>query len=216
MAFYPIRRARLSPPFSEGIDTSNEFGRKVDWWWTPHRSLGAFTKSVGMAGIMANPSAGQAFGRASVCLNDTFTVVLLLAFPSANVSSSTILTVGSGDGFRIDTTTTGGGMYAAWTAQGVANGDDSFRDATGIFDTRLVVLVSDWSSSGQTSWWKRTGEAETTWTDSWNYAEPTNAAVEIGGSGSAASFIYGAMILRGNAGQRGARKLIADPWQMFL
>lgn len=216
MAFYPLRRARLSLPFGDGIDWQNEFGRRIDWWWTPAKSLGAFTKSVGRSGILADPVNGAYFGPASVCLGDTFCVVVYMAFPAASIAKNSTINVGTSTGFRLETTTTGGGIYAQWTANGVANGADGARDGTASFDTRLVAIVSDWSSAGQTSWWRRAGEPEVTWTDSFNYAEPTVPTVRIGATDAAPAHVYAAFIMRGNVGREGARKLIADPWQVFV
>jgi len=216
MAFYPIRRARLSAPFGEGIDWNNEIGRRVDWWWTPAKSLGSFTKSVGKAGILADPANGQALGKAEVCLGNTFSIFLLLACPYANMDSDRVLSVEAGEAFNLDIATTASAINATWRANWSSAGQTAQCDGSGVFDTRLIALVSDWNGSGQTSWWKREDQPEVTWTDAWGYAAPSDTTVYLGSNSTASTHIYGAFILRGNLGPTAARKLIADPWQVFV
>lgn len=211
----------IRPPWTQQpqqaveIDRTNAFGSRCDFSWLASLNANGVPKIAASAGLAANFSTQIGYGKANAVAARPFTVVLVMAFPAPSVGSGYGIYVGSGNGFRLDTFTTGGGIYAAWTANGVGNGDNTFRDGSGVFDMRPVVLVSDWTSTGQTSWWQRQGMAPVSWSDSFGYNGPSDTTVYLGQNGAGAGRMFAAAILRGNVGEAGARLLLQNPWQIF-
>jgi len=197
------------------IDRNNVFGQRCTFAWTASKDRSGQPKIFANAGHAVNFNTFTAAGKSLASLSRPFTIVLVMAFPVASVGSGYGIYVGSGNGFRLDLQTTGGGIYAGWTANGVANGSSQPRDGTATFDMRPVVLVSDWTATGQTSWWKRQGEPLVTWTDSLGYINPTDSTVYLGQNATGCQRHYAAFILKGNVGETGAKNLIENPWQIF-
>ena len=197
------------------INRKNQFGTKVDCYYLASELRHGEPRMTGPAGLASDFQSQIVVGNAPCTANRPFTVVAVMAFPAANLSAQQQISVGSGNGFRSDIYTSGGGIYASWTASGVANGNASYRDASGQFDMRKVVLVSDWTTTGQVSWWKRDGFDLVSWSDTFDYLSPSDTRLFLGQSGTGAGKFYAAYILRGNVGESGARKLIENPWQIF-
>jgi len=197
------------------IDRANTFGARCDFSWLASNDAKSAQKIVTNQAIAANFTTQIGYGKSNAVAARPFTVVLVMAFPVPSVGGGYGIYVGSGNGFRLDVMTTGGGIYAGWTANGVANGVNSPWDASGVFDMRPVVLVSDWTAAGQTSWWQRQGMAPVSWSDSLGYNSPSDTTVYLGQDFAGAERMFAAYILKGNVGEAGARELLRNPWQIF-
>ena len=212
----PSRRIWTLPPGGPvQLDRRNPFGERCDLAWLAAADASGHQRIPGHDAQAVNFAAMTAVGKSPAVAARPFTVVLVMAFPVASVANGYGIYVGSGNGFRLDMMTTGGGIYAGWTANGVANGGNTARDGTAKFDMRPVVLVSDWTATGQTSWWRRRGEAMVSWSDSFGYLAPSNTTVYLGQGAAGCERHYGAYLLEGNVGEAGARALLENPWQIF-
>jgi len=198
-----------------GIDKGNRFGSRVDSWYLASEFKAKQASIITPNGVATDFSSQYVIGNSPSVAGRPFTLVFVFTMPVANVGAKDSVYVGSGNGFRASPYTSSGGMYWPWTANGVANGEGSPRDASGVFDNRKIVLVSDWTATGQTSWWKRDGVDLVSWSDTFGYIPPTDLSVKIGQSGNGAAKFLAAYVLEGNVGAQGAAEIIKNPWQIF-
>jgi len=198
-----------------GINRQNQFGAKVDCYYLASELRNGHPRVTGPSGLASDFQSQIVVGNAPCTASRPFTVVVVMAFPQANIAAQAQIYVGSGNGFRLDTNTTEGGMYGLWTANGVANSAMPHLYASNQFDMRKIVLVSDWTPSGISSWWRRDGFSAQSFSETIGYIAPTDTRLLLGLNPNGAAKFYGVYILRGNVGEAGARKLIENPWQIF-
>jgi hypothetical protein len=198
------RRVRTSQPQSEA-KTGGLFS------WVPS---GVPTKTTPF-GVRTNLSSQVKIG--STALPARFTVVLIISTPVAGGTGELfrIATTGlASNGIRIDAGAGTTSTVFAYTANGVVNGAGK-TIAYAAVNEAPVVMVSNWTPTGHTSWGGKGCEAVTVWAESMSMIVPSPPNIYIG-AGTNPCHPYGVIILPGNVSDAQARAIIRNPYQIFL
>lgn len=210
MRWLSAQGTRLSQP--QGAARGTEAG----FFW----AAGAQSGGVGLGGKAYTASATTTIGAVPFVGSKTFTVIVVLAAPTASTASAEALRIGgASDGIRLDIGTTGGGINPIrWTANGVANLTSQIFNISA-FSTAPMVSVASFSGSNAEVWTGATAPAGGIeagvqyFSQSVSMATPTTRTVQI--AGGAARHIYGVVVLPRRVSGAEARQIVANPWQLF-
>lgn len=191
-------------------------GTEAGFFW----SAGAQSGGVGLGGKAYTASATTTIGAVPFVGSKTFTVIIVLAAPTASTASAEALRIGgASNGIRLDIGTTGGGINPArWTANGVANLTPQIFNISA-FSTAPMVSVASFSGSNAEVWSGATAPAGGIeagvqyFSQSVSMATPTTRTVQI--AGGAARHIYGVVVLPRRVSDAEARQIVANPWRLF-
>lgn len=195
-------------------DRNHFFGGKCDYLWTPANDIKGVPKTRSYNGLTGVASAGVSTGTSRVLSQRPWSTVVVLTFPTANQTSSKLFDAGnSTGGARLLAATGGSSFQLCWVASTVGSGNNQLVE-TGItaFSKVAGVLVTNWTSAGQTSWFKRPGKPVFTWTDALAIVSPTDLRVVFNPCGTIGIEMAAISSTLLNVTQ--VRSLLDNPWQI--
>lgn len=143
----------------------------------------------------------------------TYTLVLGLVFPDASRGPSKLIAIPSGN-FRLETYTTGGGVYLNYIHTGSAAAA-AIVTGVGGFDTQMWTYVLRYNGTSLISYLKRGDDSVmTTTTETLGYSNTGSAAIEIGDT-AGGNGIYAAILIPSDIGDTEAQALRDNIWRAF-
>lgn len=212
MTRFAVPRAG-QPPGVVVPSRANFFGGKCDYLWTPGNDGGKIPKVRSYNGLAGVPNAAFNTGTSRNLGLRPWCSVLVMMFPTA-AQSGTLFNAGNNTGgARLVVATGGSSIQLNWVASTVGGGTNQLVE-TGItaFNKIAGVLVTNWTASGQTSWFKRPGKPVFTFSDALAIVSPTDFSVNLGAAGTIG--IELAAISSGILNATQARSLLENPWQI--
>jgi hypothetical protein len=146
--------------------------------------------------------------------NAPYTLVLAAVHPSASVSYAKLFSL-PGGGVRVESQTTGGGVYYQPVHTGVSALTENVSSVSG-FDTEMWTLVIRFSGTQTFQYTKRGDGTTATRIDNTVSMNASGTTLQLGDDGPLASQgLYAAMLLSGDVGDTEAIALRDNAWKMF-
>jgi len=189
------------------------FGAECDYLWTPGNDGGKIPKVRTFNGLAGVPNAAFNTGTSRNLGLRPWCSVLVMMFPTATQSGTLFNAGNNTGGARLLVATGGSSIQLNWVANTVGSGTNQLVE-TGItaFNKIAGVLVTNWTASGQTSWFKRPGKPVFTFSDALAIVSPTDFSVVLATSGTIGVEL--AAISSGILNQTQVRSLLENPWQI--
>lgn len=150
--------------------------------------------------------------------SSAYTLVLAMVFPTASTTTAAQLFAIPGGNVRVETHTTGGGVYLGVVHTGVAQSAGyPIISAVGGFDTEMWCLVLRYTGTQLSIYLKRgDGSTMTTTTETIGYSNAGSSNVDLGDVfNNPGNGLYAVMVVPADVGNTEAEALRDNPWKMF-
>ena len=175
------------------------------------------TNTTGAAGKFQHMSnTDGAFSFAITKPTTAYTLVIVSCHPTASVSSTKLVSIPGGN-FRLESQTTGGGVYHTMVHTGSAAAANTYVTSVGSFNTNAWVYVAAYSSGTLRQYLKRgDGTNGASVTESIGYNNSGTAQIDIGEAlGAAGQGVYAILLVPTDVGDTECQALRDNPWKMF-
>jgi hypothetical protein len=172
------------------------------------------TGSAGKFQLMSNTDGAFSFPITKPA--SAYTLVAVLCHPTASVGFTKTVSIPGGN-FRLETQTTGGGVYQSLVHTGSAAAASTFVSSVGAFNTAPWTYVAAYSAGTLRQYLKRgDGTTAATTTESIGYSNSGTAQIDIGETlGQAGQGVYAVMLVPSDVGDAECQALRDNPWRMF-
>lgn len=151
-----------------------------------------------------------------------YTLVIVHAYPTANIEVATTLSMGTAGGVRLEPYTSGGGVYEAVVHTAVGSSQNTQVTGVGSFNSAPWVEVIGFTGAGgspanQLRRYRKSGLGVNTGsTETLTYVTPTGGTLYLGSPlNSTTQGIYAILLVEGDLGDAECRALRDNPWRMF-
>lgn len=175
------------------------------------------TNTTGSAGKFQHMSnTDGAFSFAITKPATAYTLVVVSCHPTASVSSTKLVSIPGGN-FRLESQTTGGGVYHTMVHTGSAAAANTYVTSVGSFNTNAWVYVAAYSSGTLRQYLKKgDGTNGASVTESIGYSNSGTAQIDIGEAlGAAGQGVYAILLVPSDVGDTECLALRDNPWKMF-
>ncbi len=145
-----------------------------------------------------------------------YTLVVVKVYPAASITNAVLVWCGSGVGFRVEASTSGGGVFENYIHTGVAGSANDQTTAVGGFNEVPWVEVYDYNGTSLVRRRRSNTGVETGGTETIGYANPGSSVLYLGDPGGAATVGVAAVgLFAASAGATESEALRDNEWRLF-